>query len=114
MTANVLKHIKGSKQWYFLEQDSTCKFSGQFLLSRYKTTLKQQLNGEKRCFFQALDRKTTQLNQKQISGLAFYFYAVVRQISMLFVDNKISVFCIPSHFSSFFTVSLLFKCRFVA
>ena len=25
-------------------------------------------------------------------------YAVVRQISMLFIDNKISVFCIQSHY----------------
>ena len=34
------KHIKGSKE--------LCKFSGKSPLSSYKTTLKQQLNGEKR------------------------------------------------------------------
>jgi len=41
------KHIKASKERYILGQNTTCKFSGQSLLSRYKMTLKQQFNGEK-------------------------------------------------------------------
>ena len=41
------KHIKGSKECRLLEQNTTCKFSGQSALSSYKMTLKQQLNGEK-------------------------------------------------------------------
>ena len=39
------KHIKGSKECCFLGQNTTCKFSS--YLSSYKTTLKQQLDGEK-------------------------------------------------------------------
>ena len=36
--------------------------------------------------------------------LFYIFYAVVRQISMLFIDNKDSVFCISNNMNS-----LLFK-----
>ena len=36
------------KERYLLGQNTTSKFSGQSSLSSYKTTLKQQLNGEKR------------------------------------------------------------------
>ena len=43
----LLKHIKGEKERYLLWQNTTCEFSGDTLLSSYKTTVKQQLNGEK-------------------------------------------------------------------
>ena len=39
--------IKGSKQRYLLGHNAACKFSGWSPLSSNKTTLKQQLNGEK-------------------------------------------------------------------
>ena len=42
------KHIKGSKERYLLGQDKTSKFLGYSPLSSCKTTLKQQLNGQKR------------------------------------------------------------------
>ena len=42
------KHVKGLKARYLLGQNTTCEFSGYSPLSSYKTTLKQQLNGEKR------------------------------------------------------------------
>ena len=41
------KHIKGSKESCLLEQDKTSNSSGLSPLSGYKTTLKQQLNGQK-------------------------------------------------------------------
>ena len=41
------KPIKGSKDRCFSAQSITCKFSGLCPWSSYKTTLKQQLNGEK-------------------------------------------------------------------
>ena len=41
------KHIKCSKDRYLLGQKTTCQFSGQSPLSSYKTTLKQQLKGDK-------------------------------------------------------------------
>jgi len=42
------KHINGSKERYLLEQDKTSNSLGLSPLSNYKTTLKQQLNGQKR------------------------------------------------------------------
>ena len=41
-----IHHIKGQKECYSLWQNTTCEFSGWSLLSSYKMTLKQQLNGE--------------------------------------------------------------------
>ena len=44
----VSQHIKGLKQRYLLGQNTTCaNYAGNLLSSSYKTTLKQQLNGEK-------------------------------------------------------------------
>ena len=40
------KQVKGSKERYLLGQNTTCRFSTWSPLSSYKTTLKQQLNGE--------------------------------------------------------------------
>ena len=40
------KLVKGSKEHYLLGQNTACTFSGSYPLSSYKTTLKQQLNGE--------------------------------------------------------------------
>ena len=53
MTASVLnltrtKHTTGSKERYLSGQNAACEFSGKSLLSSYKATLIQQLNGEKR------------------------------------------------------------------
>ena len=42
------KHIKGSKERYLLEQNTSCDFRDNPVLSSYKTTLEQQLNGAKR------------------------------------------------------------------
>jgi len=42
------KHIKDPKERSLLGQDKISKFSRKSLLSNYKTTLKQQLNGQKR------------------------------------------------------------------
>ena len=41
------KHIKGSKECYLLGQNTKRKFLGNPLYQANKTTLKQQLNGEK-------------------------------------------------------------------
>ena len=41
------------------------------------------------------------------------FYAVVRQISMLFIDNKISVLCILYNYSPYKTIRIhVFLCAF--
>ena len=42
------KQMKGSEQRHLLEQNATCELSGESPLSSYKTTVKQQINGEKR------------------------------------------------------------------
>ena len=42
------EHIKGSKERYLLGQAKTSRFSGQSPSLSYKTTLKQQINGQKR------------------------------------------------------------------
>ena len=47
MTLFKIKHIKSSKERYLFSQNITSKFLGLALLSSYKTTLKQHLNGEK-------------------------------------------------------------------
>ena len=39
--------MKGSKERCLLGQSAACEFSGQAPVSSYKTTLKEELNGEK-------------------------------------------------------------------
>ena len=42
------KHIKCSEERYLLGQNTTCEFLGYSHLSSYKTTLNEEVNGEKR------------------------------------------------------------------
>jgi len=51
MTASVLKQDPNTKRFkqtlIYFNKDTVCKFSGKSPLSSHKTTLKQQINGQK-------------------------------------------------------------------
>ena len=51
MTASILKQNPNTKffkqTFIYFNTDTLCKFSGKFPLSIHKTTLKQQINGQK-------------------------------------------------------------------
>ena len=97
----------------FLHGHTVCTFSGKSTLSSQKTTLKQQINGHKRW----------KMKEKDLSCFGWVFTACS-------VLRRLLAFNLPSteqaaktehkqvflfHCSSFFfTVYLLFKCRFVS
>ena len=94
MTASVLKQDPNTKRFkqtlIYFNMDMVCKFSGKSPLSSHKTTLKQQINGQK------------QWGKNHLScfGLVFTVCSVLKD------SSKQDVFFF--HFSLFLAVYLLF------